>query len=59
MAFSQGFAKGTDVPIEHLDYDYIGKCEKASEVESILKILRYAVVIAREGVTEPLGVFQV
>ena len=40
MAFSQGMASGTDVPIEHLDYDYIGKCEKASEVETLLQILR-------------------
>ena len=41
MAFSQGLVEGTDIPVEHLDYDYIGKCEKASEVESLLKILRF------------------
>ena len=40
MAFSQGMVSGTDVPIEHLDYGYIGKCNKASEVETLLKILR-------------------
>ena len=41
MAFSQGLVSGTDIPIEHLDYDYIGKCTKSSEVEKLLKILRY------------------
>ena len=40
MAFSQGLVSGTDIPVEHLDYDYIGKCNKPSEVESLLKILR-------------------
>ena len=40
MAFSQGMVSGTDIPVEHLDYEYIGKCEKASEVETLLKILR-------------------
>ncbi len=40
MAFSQGMVSGTEVPVEHLDYDYIGKCKKAAEVEELLKILR-------------------
>ena len=40
MAFSQGMVSGTDIPVEHLDYDYIGKCSKPSEVETLLKILR-------------------
>lgn len=40
MALSQGTASGTDIPIEHLDYEYIRKCNKASEVETLLKILR-------------------
>lgn len=44
MAFSQGMASGTDVPIEHLDFSYIGKCKNASEVETLLKILRYIII---------------
>lgn len=40
MAFSQGLVSDTDIPVEHLDYDYIGKCTKSSEVEKLLKILR-------------------
>ena len=29
-----------DVPIEHLDYGYVGKCKNARELERILEILR-------------------
>ena len=43
MSFSQGMVSGTDIPVEHLDYDYIGKCSKASEVEKLLEILRWGV----------------
>ena len=35
-----GFAAGTDVPLEHLDYGYISECTSAKEVEKLLKILR-------------------
>lgn len=38
--YSMGLAAGTNIPIEHLDYDYVGKCNKASEVEKILRVLR-------------------
>ena len=39
-SFSMGTAAGTDIPIEHLDYDYIGKCSNVREVEKMLKALR-------------------
>ena len=29
-----------DVPVEHLDYDYIGKCKDVKYLEKILRILR-------------------
>ena len=38
--YSMGYAKGTDVPLERLDYEYIRKCEDGAELEKILKILR-------------------
>ena len=38
--YSMGLAAGTNIPIEHLDYKYISKCNKASEVEKILRVLR-------------------
>ena len=41
MSYSQGFASGTDVPIEHLDYKDIANCSKSSYMEKIVKILRY------------------
>ena len=31
----------SDVPLEHLDYQYIRECKNGSEVERILKVLRY------------------
>ena len=37
-----GMAAGTDIPVEHLDYDYIEECKNAREVEKILDILRWA-----------------
>lgn len=40
MASSMGTAAGTDIPIEHLDFEYIGKCTNAEEVEKILRVLR-------------------
>ena len=30
----------SDVPIEHLDYEYISKCSNGKELEKILKVLR-------------------
>ena len=39
-SFSMGSAAGTDIPIEHLDYDYVGKCSSGSELEKILRVLR-------------------
>ena len=38
--YSMGLAVGTNIPIEHLDYNYISKCNKASEIEKILRVLR-------------------
>jgi len=29
-----------DIPIDHLDFDYVKSCESAKEIEKILKILR-------------------
>ena len=42
MASSLGTAAGTDIPIdyEYIDYEYIGKCTHAEEVEKILRVLR-------------------
>ena len=37
---SLGMAAGTDVPLECLDYSYIGECTDVKEVEKLLKILR-------------------
>lgn len=28
------------VPVEHLDYDYIGKCKDVKYLEKILRVLR-------------------
>ena len=28
------------VPIEHLDYRYVGECKNSKELEKILKVLR-------------------
>ena len=36
-----GMAAGTDVPVENLDYRYIGECKNAREVEKILEVLRF------------------
>ena len=46
-SFRMGSAAGTDIPIEHLDYDYVGKCSSASELEEILKALRWVAVSVR------------
>ncbi|XP_072042078.1 sperm-associated antigen 1-like isoform X2 [Amphiura filiformis] len=40
LGAQQGSAGSSDIPIEHMDYDYIGKCEKIKELEKILKVLR-------------------
>ena len=37
---SLGMAAGTDVPLERLDYGYIGGCTDSREVEKLLNILR-------------------
>ena len=44
-AFSMGTTSGTNVPIEHLDYDYVSKCNNATEVEKILKVLRSSHIV--------------
>ena len=31
----------SDVPLEHLNFQYISECKNGSEVERILKALRY------------------
>ena len=31
----------SDVPIEHLDYEYINKCSSGKELEQILRVLRF------------------
>ena len=37
-----GFCKSnSNIPISHLDYVYIRKCNDAKELECLLKILRY------------------
>ena len=45
MSYSHGFASGTDVPIEHLDFGYINNCRNASYMEKIVKILRYGMFV--------------
>ncbi len=37
---ASGYGQGTDVPIEHLDYGYVGQCSDSRELEKILKLLR-------------------
>ena len=39
-----GFVDGTDVPVGHLDYEYVRNCSDDAELEKILKILRYSQV---------------
>ena len=34
----------SDVPIEHLDYEYINKCSSGKELEQILRVLRFVKV---------------
>ena len=43
-----GMAVGTDVPLEHLDYGYIGDCKDATEVEKLLNILRYVIKVSSQ-----------
>lgn len=38
--YSMGTVAGTDIPVEHLDYGYIGKSKNARELEEIVKVLR-------------------
>lgn len=30
----------SDIPLGHLEYDYIGKCKDPKELEKIIKVLR-------------------
>lgn len=39
-SYSMGTVAGTDIPVEHLDYGYIGKSKNARELEEIVKVLR-------------------
>ncbi len=48
-SFRMGSAAGTDIPIEHLDYDYVGNCSSATELEEILKVLRCVAVSGRHA----------
>ena len=34
-------ASGSDIPIGHLDYDYIKDCTDAVELEKIITVLRF------------------
>lgn len=36
----EGSHTKSGVPIEHLDYRYIGQCKNGKELEKILKVLR-------------------
>ena len=40
LEYGMGYVEGTDVPLEHLDYDYVRKCTNGAELEKILRILR-------------------
>ena len=31
----------SEIPIEHLDYEYINKCTSGKELEQILRVLRF------------------
>lgn len=44
-SYSMGMVAGTDVPVEHLDYGYVGKCKDARELEEIVKILRRVLLV--------------
>lgn len=38
-----GSNTASGVPIEHLDYGYVGECKNSKELEKILKVLRWVV----------------
>lgn len=40
MSQSKSLLETYGIPIEHLDFDYVKKCEKVKEVQRILEILR-------------------
>lgn len=44
-SYSMGTVAGTDVPVEHLDYAYIGNCRDAGELEEIVKVLRQVLLV--------------
>ena len=39
-SYSMGTVAGTEIPIEHLDYGYVGKCKDTRELEEIVEVLR-------------------
>ncbi len=39
--YKNEFTQHSDIPLSHLDYGYIEKCNDVKELEKILKILRY------------------
>ena len=53
-----GLAAGTDIPVEHLDYGYVGECGDAKEVEIILQILRQVHTTPSTVATHPNPVLQ-
>jgi hypothetical protein len=40
LLFQADTTKKYDIPVGHLDYDYIRNCSDTKELEKILKILR-------------------
>lgn len=44
-SYSMGTVSGTGIPVEHLDYDYVGKCKDTRELEEIVKVLRRALLV--------------
>jgi hypothetical protein len=40
FAAIEGKESVPDVPVEHLDYDYVSKCTDSKEIVAILKVLR-------------------
>ena len=38
--YKNEYCKNHDIPVSHLDYPYIEKCNNVKELEKILKVLR-------------------
>ena len=36
-----GFTKRFDIPLSHLEFDYVKNCSDVKELEKILKVLKY------------------